>query len=64
MTPRQIGTLVSQLEGLDLDDDLDLEIIDGWDEIDMQSQVKIKQALKDGHVADDEWKGVYSLIWI
>ena len=61
MTPRQIGNLISQLEGLDFDDDKDLEILDGWEDLDNESHEKISQALKDGHIADEEWKGVQTL---
>lgn len=45
------------VEGLDLDNDLD--VLDGWDELEEESQEKIKQAIRDGHVADDDWKGVW-----
>ena len=52
------------LEGLDIDDDRDMEIIDGWDVVDEESQEKIREALRVGHVADEEWKGVSVLLFI
>ena len=36
----------------------DTDLIDGYDDVDTESQEKIKKALEDGHVADAEWKGV------
>lgn len=38
--------------------DGDTDLVDGYDEVDADSQRKIKKALEDGHVADAEWKGV------
>ncbi|OAL35042.1 hypothetical protein AYO20_05757 [Fonsecaea nubica] len=60
VTPAQIKKLQDQVGPLeDLDDlDADLDrIIDGYDEIDDGSREKIKYALMNGHVADEDWKG-------
>lgn len=60
MTPLQIRNLQDQvgpLEDLDLDSDLP-HIIDGYDEISSESQDKIKFAIQNGHVADEDWRGV------
>lgn len=60
VTPLQIKNLQDQvgpLEDLDLDSDLP-HIIDGYDEISSESQDKIKFALQNGHVPDEDWKGV------
>ena len=38
----------------------DLDLFDGYDEIDGDSQLKVRKALEDGHVADDDWRGVGS----
>jgi hypothetical protein len=60
VTPLQIGNLQEQvgpLDDLDLDDDLP-RIIDGYDEIDDEAREKIKFALQNGHVPDEDWKGV------
>ena len=36
----------------------DTSLIDGFEELDSESQEKISTALKEGHVADSDWKGV------
>lgn len=46
------------LEGLNIDDDKDMEIFDGWEDIDAESQEKLREAIRVGHVADEDWKGV------
>ncbi|OCT47208.1 hypothetical protein CLCR_02376 [Cladophialophora carrionii] len=59
VTPLQIGNLQTQvgpLEDLDLDGDLP-HIIDGYEEIDDEAREKIKFALHNGHVPDEDWKG-------
>ncbi len=33
-------------------------MLDGYDEVDEDSQEKIRTALKEGHVPDEDWKGV------
>ena len=58
MTPVQIKNIQDMVEGLDLESDLD--VLDGWDEIDEDFQEKIKQAIRDGHVSDEDWRGVSS----
>jgi hypothetical protein len=40
-----------------LDSDLPA-IVDGYDEISYEAQEKIKFALQNGHVADEDWRGV------
>ena len=63
MTPKQIGNIIEQLGGLDgLDLDEDLDVLDGYDELPSEYQDKIKYALKNGHVHDDDWKGVRLLL--
>lgn len=60
VTPVQIANLQSQvgpLEDLDLDSDLP-SILDGYDELSVEAQEKVKEALVHGHVADEDWKGV------
>ena len=51
VTPKQIQNLEETIEG-------NFDFLDGYDEIDEESQTKVRKALEDGHVADDEWKGV------
>lgn len=56
----QIANLQSQvgpLDDLDLDSDLPA-ILDGYDELSVEAQEKVKEALVHGHVADEDWKGV------
>jgi len=63
VTPVQIANLQSQvgpLEDLDLDKDLPA-ILDGYDELSVEAQEKVKDALVHGHVADEDWKGVSKL---
>lgn len=36
-----------------------LEYLDGYDELGPELQVKVEKALKDGHVDDSDWSGVY-----
>ena len=51
VTPQMIANLNDTIDG-------DLEMLDGYDEIDEESQEKVRKALKDGHVADEDWNGV------
>jgi len=50
-TPAQIAHL-QEASG----DDTDL--VDGFDELPAEMQEKVKTALEEGHVADDDWRGV------
>ena len=36
----------------------DLEMLDGYDELNEDLQEKVRRALADGHVADEDWNGV------
>lgn len=51
VTPKQIENLIETCEG-------DTDLIDGYDELPPEYQEKIKYALENGHVADEDWKGV------
>ncbi|KAI1610464.1 hypothetical protein EDD36DRAFT_326768 [Exophiala viscosa] len=59
VTPGQIANMQSQIGSLDdLDLDADLPaILDGYEEISIEAQEKVKFALQHGHVADEDWKG-------
>lgn len=35
-----------------------MELIDGYDDLPPQAQEKVKRALEQGHVDDDDWNGV------
>ena len=50
------------LDGIDLDNDLG-DLLDGFEDLNEESQDKIKYALKNGHVHDDDWKGVSKIVW-
>ena len=36
----------------------DMDLIDGYDELPDDAQEKVKRALEQGHVDDEDWKGV------
>ena len=50
MTPKQIHNL-SEAIGTASE-------LDGWDEIPVEYQDKIREALAEGHVNDEDWNGV------
>ena len=56
-TPLQIANVQKDIEGLDVDDDDDMMVLDGYEELPDEAKAKIRQSLKDGHVADEDWKG-------
>ena len=43
-------------------EDPDFSRLDGYDEMSNELQAKIRKAIEVGHVEDDEWKGVRSLV--
>lgn len=45
----------------DGDGGYDTDLIDGFDEIPQDAQNKVILALNDGHVADEDWRGVSCL---
>ena len=57
VTPKQLEHLVESLGGIEVIKK-DLNIIDGYDELDEVSQEKIEEALRDGHVPDKDWRHV------
>lgn len=59
VTPRQISVIIGQLGGIeDYDLENDLDVLDGFEELPGWAQDKIRDALRNGHVADEDWKGV------
>lgn len=59
VTPVQLERVIEQIGGLDgLDLDSDLDILDGWEELPEWAQTKVKNSLINGHVDDEDWKGV------
>lgn len=51
MTPKQLESLHDVLEG-------DVDMFDGYEELPNDCQEKVKRALENGHVDDEDWKGV------
>lgn len=42
----------------------DFDCLDGFDELSEENQIKVKEAVERGHVADEDWRGVsYSLLY-
>jgi hypothetical protein len=60
ITPTVIQNLLNALGGLEGIED-DLNVIDGYDEIPREWQEKILTMLREGHVPDEDWKGVSDL---
>lgn len=50
-TPVQIASLKGVIEG-------NLEYLDGYEDLTFEDQVKVERALENGHVDDEDWKGV------
>ncbi|KAI4215212.1 MAG: hypothetical protein LQ349_009176, partial [Xanthoria aureola] len=50
VTPKQLESLHDVLEG-------DVEMFDGYEELPNDCQEKVKRALQNGHVDDEDWKG-------
>ncbi|KAL8706051.1 MAG: hypothetical protein Q9201_000873 [Fulgogasparrea decipioides] len=50
VTPAQLAGIQDALEG-------DMEMFDGYEELPADLQEKVKQAVGQGHVDDDDWKG-------
>jgi hypothetical protein len=51
VTPKQIENLIETTGG-------DTDMVDGFDEVPAEYQEKIKFALENGHIPDEDWKGV------
>ena len=54
VTPKQISGIKEAIED-------NLDMFDGYEELPEDLQDKIKLALAEGHIADDDWTGVLSL---
>lgn len=54
VTPKQIANLIESSGG-------DTDLVDGYDELPAEFQAKINFALKNGHIPDEDWKGVSDL---
>ena len=49
VTPKQLKNLQEECEG-------DLEYVDGYEDLPAEWQVKVKRALEQQHVDDEDWK--------
>ncbi|MCJ1377077.1 hypothetical protein MMC17_000167 [Xylographa soralifera] len=49
VTPVQIASLKKDIEG-------NLDYLDGYDDLNDHDKAKVRQALADGHVADEDWR--------
>lgn len=69
VTPKLIGNLNEAIdeEGGD-GEEKDYSVIDGYEDLSDELQEKIRGALEQGHVDDEDWKGVctflYTLLYI
>ncbi|KAI5296506.1 hypothetical protein KEM52_001350 [Ascosphaera acerosa] len=52
VTPRQIASIRETLG-----DSLDMDLLDGYEELSEENQEKVCLAIDNGHVDDDDWKG-------
>lgn len=57
MTPKVLANVKETIED-------NLDWLDGYDEIPPEMQDKVKRALDQGHVDDEEWNGVSEYDWI
>ena len=51
MTPKQIQNLKKAIED-------NLDYLDGYEELPEHDQERVKKALHDGHIADEDWSWV------
>lgn len=53
VTPLQIASIKDATED-------DLDMLDGYEELPDDLQEKVKQSIENGHVSDEDWRGVRS----
>jgi hypothetical protein len=51
VTPKVISNVNELIQG-------DLEMLDGYEDLPAAEQERVERALKQGHVDDEDWKGV------
>ncbi|KAL1989489.1 hypothetical protein VTN49DRAFT_6686 [Thermomyces lanuginosus] len=56
-TPKVIKNIQDALGEPDDDGNYDVSMLDGFEELSQENQEKVKRALKQGHVDDEEWRG-------
>lgn len=57
-TPRVIANIDEVVEEGSAKSEKDFTVIDGYEELSPENQEKVREALEQGHVADEDWKGV------
>lgn len=57
VTPQQIANVSSELEG-------DMTNLDGYEELPKEIQEKVARTFKQGHVDDEDWRGVRDFLFI
>ena len=57
MTPKIISNINSSLDESG-NGERDFTLLDGFDDLPEDFQKKVKEAIEQGHVNDDEWNGV------
>lgn len=61
-TPKVLENIKSAWEEMQGDsDEKDYSNLDGYDELSEEYQVKVRNALEQGHVDSEDWKGVRSI---
>lgn len=56
-TPKVIENIITAWEEL-RSNETDYDVLDGWEDLPEDWQSKIRTALAQGHVDDEDWKGV------
>ena len=51
VTPKILSNAKGAIDG-------DIDLLDGYDELDTDMQEKVKRAIDQGHVDDEDWRGV------
>ena len=51
MTPKVLANVKEAISG-------DYEMFDGFDELPSEEQERVRRAIEQGHVDDEDWKGV------
>lgn len=55
MTPKVVGNMQELIND---EGDGDPSVIDGFEELSEENQEKVRKAIEQGHVDDEDWKGV------
>ena len=55
-TPQVLQNISDAIDG-------DLELFDGYDELPEEDQTRVSAAIEEGHIADEDWKGVSGSSW-